>query len=374
MKILLLGDYSNVHATLAQGLRSLGHEVVVASDGDGWKAYARDVDLRRKQLSFASSVAYYAQLWWKFRQFVGYDVVQLINPVFLPLTAERIWPFYRFLCRHNKHVFLGAYGMDHYWVKAGLDATTFRYSDFNLGPTIRESEEKTIWIRDWLHGEKGRLNIHVAQQAEGIIAGLYEYYASYRAQYSEKLHFIPFPIDVDAAPTIADFGRDDYLQHRPIRFFVGIQRHRSAYKGTDIMWTALQRVKKLFPDEVEVIRVENVPFAEYQRLLLSADVLLDQLYSYTPAMNALQAMAQGLVVVSGGEPENYDILHCDDLRPIVNVQPNEEDVVCQLIWLVKNKGDLPRMSRESRLYVERYHDHRIVAQQYVDFWKSRMNR
>ena len=44
MKILLLGEYSNVHNTLAQGLRALGHEVVVASSGDGWKDYPRDID------------------------------------------------------------------------------------------------------------------------------------------------------------------------------------------------------------------------------------------------------------------------------------------------------------------------------------------
>lgn len=29
MKILLMGEYSNVHATLAEGLRKLGHEVTV---------------------------------------------------------------------------------------------------------------------------------------------------------------------------------------------------------------------------------------------------------------------------------------------------------------------------------------------------------
>ena len=39
MRILLLGEFSNVHATLALGLRKLGHDVVVASDGDEWKNY-----------------------------------------------------------------------------------------------------------------------------------------------------------------------------------------------------------------------------------------------------------------------------------------------------------------------------------------------
>ena len=45
MRILLLGEYSNVHATLAKGLRELGHEVTVASSGDSWKGYERDIDL-----------------------------------------------------------------------------------------------------------------------------------------------------------------------------------------------------------------------------------------------------------------------------------------------------------------------------------------
>lgn len=33
-------------------------------------------------------------------------------------------------------------------------------------------------IRDWLVGEKGRLNQYVAADCDGIIAGLYEYYVS----------------------------------------------------------------------------------------------------------------------------------------------------------------------------------------------------
>ena len=41
MKILLLGEYSNVNNTLARGFRQLGHQVTVASNGDFWKDYPR---------------------------------------------------------------------------------------------------------------------------------------------------------------------------------------------------------------------------------------------------------------------------------------------------------------------------------------------
>lgn len=368
MRVLLLGEYSNVHWTLAEGLRSLGHDVVVASDGDSWKGYRRDVDLSRRSPSASAALAYVWRLLRAFPRFQGFDVVQLINPVFLSLKAERIYPFFHFLRRRNRSVFLGAFGMDHYWVKAGTDCRTFRYSDFNLGPELRCNADNDTWERDWLRGPKGRLNIRVARACNGIVAGLYEYYASYVAEYADKLRFIPFPIRTDRARFV-ERGRGPKL-----RFFIGIQRGRSVYKGTDIMLRALQKTVERYPDACEMVSVESVPFDEYVRLLDGSDVLLDQLYSYTPAMNALEAMAHGMVVVGGGEPENYELLGEQTLRPIVNVRPDEDDVCRRLAWLVEHRDEVPRLSRESRLYVERHHDYRLVARAYLDFWRSRIDR
>jgi len=75
-------------------------------------------------------------------------------------------------------------------------------------------------------------------------------------------------------------------------------------------------------------------------------------------------------LVGGGEPENYDIIQETELRPIINVLPDEEDVYRQLEQLVLHPERLPRLSAESRLYVERHHDHVKVAAQYTDFWKK----
>ena len=61
MKILLLGEYSNVHATLSEGLRRLGHESTVVSNGDFWKDYPRDIDISRKE-GRAGGIALMARL------------------------------------------------------------------------------------------------------------------------------------------------------------------------------------------------------------------------------------------------------------------------------------------------------------------------
>lgn len=367
MKILLLGEYSNVHSTLAAGLRALGHTVTVASDGDHWKGYSRDVDLSRRSLKLYDSLDFLFRVKRAFSKFKGYDVVQLINPVFLEMRAERIWPYYARLRKYNKAVFMGAYGMDYYYAKACLDCKTFRYSDFNMGSRIRQSEENDLWIRDWIKGEKGKLNRYIAADCNGIVAGLYEYYASYVQEFADKMTFIPFPIQLEDNKMVRPCTAGE-----KVRFFIGIQRHRSAYKGTDIMLKALERVAAEYPEACEMRRVESVPFREYRELLLGSHVILDQLYSYTPAMNALEAMGKGLIVVGGGEPENYAILGERELFPIVNVQPDEASVYEALKELVAHRERLAQLSADSRAYISKHHDHIKVAQQYLDFWTSRM--
>ena len=220
-----------------------------------------------------------------------------------------------------------------------------------------------VWMADWVEGPKGQVCRDIMADCDGIVAGLYEYHAAYATVYGEKLAFIPFPVAAQL-----DKGHIRGTSGGPIRFFIGIQRHRSLYKGTDIMWRALRRVAEAYPDVCEVVRVENVPFAEYCRLMDRSDVILDQLYSYTPAMNALEAMAHGMVVVGGGEPENYAILGEEQLRPIINVQPNERSVYEALSRLVRHPEMIADLSRQSMAYVSRHHDAQKVARQYVDFW------
>ena len=374
MKILLIGEYSNVHWTLAEGLRTLGHEVCVVSDGDRWKSYPRDISIVRRWRTSANpfkrglgTVLYLLRLLWVMRRLKGYDVVQLINPVFFDLKAERIMPFYRYIRRHNGKLFLGAFGIDKYWVKAGLNCTTFRYSDFNIGSQLRHNTDNDIMIRDWLHGPKGNLNDRIASDCDGIVAGLYEYYASYSLYFADKLTFIPFPINTDNITPTVRTATDGV-----VKFFVGVQRERSAYKGTDIMLNALHRVEADHSNHCQVTVVESVPFQQYIQLLNQAHVQLDQLYSYTPSMNALQAMAQGMVVVSGGEPESYAIISEQELRPIVNVQPDEDDVHRQLLNLVQHPELIEQLSRQSIEYIRRHHSHTIVAAQYVEYYKQQM--
>ena len=115
MKILLIGEYSNVHATLAEGLKSIGHDVIVLSNGDFWKDYPRDINLVRTYTKWGG-VKYMLQLCRLLPRLRGFDIVQLINPMFLELKAGLLFRVYDYLRKHNGKVILGAFGMDYYWV------------------------------------------------------------------------------------------------------------------------------------------------------------------------------------------------------------------------------------------------------------------
>lgn len=365
MKILLIGEYSNVHWGLSEGLRAVGHKVCVISNGDFWKNYKRDISLVRKEGKPLAGIRYMLQAISLLPRMRGYDIVQLINPMFLELKAESIAPFYKYLRRHNKKIFLGAMGMDALWVKAGTDKKTFRYSDFNIGDKAVDNDSTRELINDWSRGTaKERLNYTIADDCDGIIAGMYEYHTAYKEKYGNKLTYIPMPINLDNCPPPAT------RTEGKVKFFIGIQKSRSQYKGTDIMLRALQRVKEKYPEKCEILKAENVPFDEYSKMIESCDVLLDQLYGYSPGMNALLALTKGKVVVGGAEEEYYRLLGEEHLRPMVNVIPDEEDVYRKLEQLVLSPERIGHMQQDSYTLVKKHHNHRRVAEMYLNFWNS----
>ena len=138
------------------------------------------------------------------------------------------------------------------------------------------------------------------------------------------------------------------------------------------MLRALQRLERDYAGRMEVVKAESVPFPIYQNLMNHSDVLVDQLYSYTPAMNGLLAMSKGLILVGGGEEVHYHLLQEPELRPIINVCPTEDDVYEQIEkrLLKASSHELERLSAESVEYIRRHHDHVKVAQQYIKLWES----
>ena len=364
MKILLIGEYSNVHATLAEGLKALGHQVTVLSNGDFWKDYPRDINLVRTYTKWGG-VKYMLKLYSLLPRLRGFDVVQLINPMFLELQAKYLFFIYDYLRKHNGKMILGAFGMDYYWVNTCTNEKPLRYSDFNIDEKVRNNADALKERADWIGTDKERLNKYIAENCDGIVTGLYEYQVCYEMFFPQKTKYIPFPIRLEQS----ELTETQRLIPDKLKLFIGISKGRSEYKGTDIMLKAAQKLVEKYPDLVELRIAEGVPFNQYKQMMEGSDAILDQLYSYTPSMNPLLAMSKGIICVGGGEPENYEIIHENELRPIINVLPNEESVFNELESLVHHRDRIPELKRQSVEYVKKHHDYVKVAHQYEEVYK-----
>ena len=109
MRILLVGEYSNLHNSLKSGLIQAGHQVTLISTGDAFKKFPADVKFSAKRIEGSSLLRFLRKVIFKiFRVDIAfleigyrcldwlvdqknYDVIQLINeyPLKTPYFFEK---------------------------------------------------------------------------------------------------------------------------------------------------------------------------------------------------------------------------------------------------------------------------------------------
>ncbi len=352
MKILLIGEASFLHNTLKKGLVERGHRVTTMSDGNGWHDAPRDIDLRRDwRWGKLGGLRVVWQLLRHLPQLCGNDVVQIHNYQFVPLM---------------------------YW--SGQLQNADQHRD-RIAEVVEHGAEAS-WRK-------------TTRMADALVACLYEYWLDYNEPpYAAKLHYIPLPIECEEMLRWCDgemvkcVGNDTLSPSHPndsqlptnlttspphpLTLLIGLQPKRDFMKGAMKIAAFVEEVARRHPGKVQIKYVEGVPYDEYMHLLAKADVLVDQLYSYTPSMNSLAAMARGTVVIGGGEEEYYEFIGEDTLRPIINVRPDvpDEENIAAIERALFTDGTLERMAQESIQFVHKYHDYRHVAEQYEKLYYS----
>lgn len=360
MKFLFIGDYSNFHVSLAAELRRQGHQAVVISSGSRCMDTARDIDLRRSP-GLLGGMKYLYRIFSLLPQMRGYDVVQLINPNFLDLRPGKIRYLFNELRKHNSLVMLSLAGSDPVIVKSCCDAQLLRYSEYRVGKDKSPfSLENPFNEMEWTTVEMMNHCRDVYERTDGAISCLYEYHLSAKNIIGDKLAYTGIPIDAEAIAYSPLPLKDK------VNIFVGIKSEYKSFKGTDRLLVAARKVESECPNECRVTVVDNLPYAEYMKQLESADIVLDQLYSYTPATNALGAMAMGKVAVSGAEPEFYDFIDEKELCPIINVVPDDEQIYKTIKDLVSDRDRLQRLSLQGRAFVEKHNSSSVVVERYLN--------
>ena len=405
MKILLIGEASFLHNTLKKGLVERGHRVTTMSDGNGWHDAPRDIDLRRDgRWGKLGGLWVVWQLLRHLPQLCGNDVVQIHNYQFVPLMYRWNTLLLRFLKLTNRCVVKGCFGDDPQIFRRQAQGVP-AYSDTFWSGQLQNADQHRDRIAEVVeHGAEASWRKTTAM-ADALVPCLYEYWLDYNEPpYAAKLHYIPLPMECEKMVRWCDGemvkwcngemvrwcngvmvrcvgnvttspshpNNSQLAPSHPITILIGLQPKRDFMKGAMKIAMFVEEVARRHPGKVQIKYVEGVPYDEYMRLLAEADVLVDQLYSYTPSMNSLAAMARGTVVIGGGEEEYYEFIGEDTLRPIINVRPDvpDEENIATIERALFTDGTLERMAQESIQFVHKYHDYRHVAEQYEQLYRS----
>ena len=365
-RILLVADYSNFHATLAKGLRRLGCDVTLVSDGSTFMQCDRDIDISRRFEGKVGGFLHASNLLFsKLPKMRGFDIVSFRDPQFLSLRPERIKWFFKQIVKANKACYLSYITTDVNFLDM-LEAkdSPLKYSEWFIdGKPNRLRLQDTAQWDGWHAKEMKDLNEFFYRNIKGAVTGLYEYQvAAERIFPKERIAYGGIPIDVDAIPhKIID-------RPRKIRFFLARDQRRKLEKGNDLMELAARNVAAKFPDKAEIVVVENVPRHSYLEAMRSCHVMLDQMYSYTPATMALEGMASGLTVVSGSERDFYDFIGEKSNFPLINSPTNLESLEKCIENLISNPGGFRERAIKGREFVAKHNGVDTVARRFYNFW------
>lgn len=363
MKILFLGDFSNLHACLAAELRRRGHEVTVVSDGCGYMGSQTDIYVDRKP-GMAGSLRYLYDLFSALPRLRGFDVVQFINPNFLNLRPGKIKYFFDKIRSVNGPLYLTLCSDDYFYIKACAEGEMFRFSEFRIGdrPTeyYKVSPEK---MDGWLGRPNKDWNTYMYSHLAGAMSVLPEYDMAARPVLGDKVFFTNIPVDLSSLP-FSPLHIDG-----PLRLFIGIRGGKEIQKGTAYMLSVAKELEKEMPDKVTVDCVRNLSLRDYLDRMKESHIVLDQYYAYSPATNALQAMALGKVAATGAQPEYYDYINHHSTRPIFSLSPFEKPLKERLRSLILDPSPLVGMAAEGRKIVERNNDVVTVAGRFLEAWE-----
>jgi glycosyltransferase involved in cell wall biosynthesis len=132
----------------------------------------------------------------------------------------------------------------------------------------------------------------------------------------------------------------------------------SADKGTPYILKAVEQLKEEGYD-FEFYLYENTSNVLVREALSNADISVDQLFGLAPGMFALESMAAGCAVLCSSIPEFAG------MPPEVPTIHTDPDNIYQNLKMLLDNPELRQdLGEKGRRYVEIYHDHRKIADDY----------
>lgn len=367
MKVLLIGEYSNVHNNLKYGLESFGVDVKTANLGDYFKKFHSDIKLHRinKNARYDFLRNMYSN--YLYKKFVQYDVIQFMNEAEIGIEEG----FHRNLARKLVHdaklsVLLIAgcnvqyAGLARQKLKITPCTGCLKYDVGNIHGCPYRNNRNIV-----------RVSYFIQKNVDVMVPMSYEYYVcSKEGKFAEKMtEPIPMPIVVDKEPVKAS-GR------RSGRLVVFHPLNREGFKGTREIRKAFRILEQKYSGIAEFIIDGKMSYDEYMKLVARADIIVDQRNGYSFGMGSLDAMYYGKVLLTGNYRHEIDDPYFNYLReaPAFELGITVNDIVKNISRVIEQRDNFADIGKRGTEFVREHFDAKEIAEQFLHLYESGLKK
>jgi glycosyltransferase involved in cell wall biosynthesis len=136
------------------------------------------------------------------------------------------------------------------------------------------------------------------------------------------------------------------------------------YKGTHHIIPVIESLKQKY--DFDFKKIQEVSIDELYKEVQQADLLIDQMLVGFYGVLSTEAMAMGKPVICYIRPDIWEKIKDD--CPVINADPDTLEQTLENI--LKNPEMLKEIGIKSRKYVEKYHDAKVIAKQYLEILQA----
>lgn len=364
MKVLLVGEFSNVHNTLQQGLRELGVAVDTLNAGDGYKKFHSDIkplvirnDFLRKY--YNEVLAHYLSR--------KYDVVQFMHECEWGRVPGLNLKTAVSLARNARLSVL---------LSAGCNWEYFKYGKEKLG--IAPCEEclkydckgqcyKVHQCHHYHNSVERKVQYAMQKNVHVIVPMDYEYDVCEKSgPFAGKVaHSIGMPIKTAVQGTFAPIDPSKKLViYHPL--------NRKGFKGTVMIEKAFEILRERFGETVEFVIEGGIPYEQYTQLIRRVDIIVDQKNCVTFGMASLQAMAEGKILITGNYRSKISDPEYAYLKqaPAFELGTTVEEIVNNVTDVITKQCEFNTLRAKGAAYVKAHHDYIKIARQFLGLYEE----
>lgn len=365
MRILIIGEYSGFANNLSHGFSKLGHDSVVITAGDGTKRIpheSKDIVLNKYKdfriLGIRVRYSWVIRTYFANRRFNRefvkenkFDLIYIINSEFvydrISNTVNRGIAFSNLkegrLLNYGGAIILSCCGDDPAFniYSRELDNNPF----LNSKPMAVFSRHSVIQLYDKII----RISSFLHTTAYGYYYCIQKYLKEKNITKSIVSSYLPFSV-----PKTYESNR---IGSR-IVVYHGLLR--SEAKGSPEITKAMRALQNKYPDRVDCIIKEKLPYSDYLNILQSCNILVDQAAGDGFGMNTCNGLSRGKVVLCAVSDKTSQLMG-GSVCPIVSINRDVQDIYQKLENLILNPDIIKRVSTESRQFAEDFLSDEVVA-------------